>query len=615
MKVFYVKLVHSLKPSNPEGREDNMAPHPEPTAEKSEKSLNLLTALRKVLVFVKPYKVLIFLSLILAGIKAVQSLLIPMLALYVLDEKIIWTNSALLWGGIGAIFILVLFQINARYRMFMPELISQKVARDMRLKLYSHLQRLNSEFYQKHKSGEITSRVIYDISQASPIFASVYINLVYDVIQFVCVFTFLCWLHSGMTAIIVIFGIVYGFVVRRNLPKFRSAARRLTKRVGEMAGFLQERFLGMKIIQSYTNEAITEKAVKGELTEVYSTSVELVRLRSIFRSVAGFFPVGAGIVVLFFGTWLRMNGILELKELFAFYIALGPMFFVMERSADSSEKISHGIGSLDKVLKYLDAQPAIEDRPGIIAPETFSGEVAFEDVTFRYPGNVPAVVLDKMSFRIPAGKSIALVGASGSGKTTTADLISRFFDPQEGAIYFDGKDIRDLPVKWLRSQIGVVMQESILFSGSIRENLLIGKPSATTDEINTALDQACALEFVNELPQGIDDIIGERGCTLSGGQQQRLAIARAFLKDPKILILDEATSSLDSETEALVQEALERLMVGRTTVIIAHRLSTVKNVDKIIVLSKGKVKEMGTHEELLDKNGIYAMLCEHQLSS
>jgi subfamily B ATP-binding cassette protein MsbA len=381
-----------------------------------------------------------------------------------------------------------------------------------------------------------------------------------------------------------------------------------------MAGFLQERFLGMKIIQSYTNEAITEKAVKGELTEVYSTSVELVRLRSIFRSVAGFFPLGAGIVVLFFGTWLRMNGVLELKELFAFYMALGPIFFVMERSADSSEKISHGVGSLDKVLRYLDAQPAIENKKDAIIPEKFSGEIAFEDVSFRYPGNMPAIVLNKLSFRIQTGKSIALVGSSGSGKTTTADLISRFFDPQEGAIYFDGKDIRDLNVKWLRSQIGVVMQESILFSGTIRENLLIGKPGAKTEEIEKSLEQACALDFVNELPDKLNSIIGERGCTLSGGQQQRLAIARAFLKDPKILILDEATSSLDSETEALVQEALERLMIGRTSIIIAHRLSTVRNVDKIIVLNKGQVKETGTHEELLEQQGIYAMLCEHQLA-
>ena len=293
-------------------------------------------------------------------------------------------------------------------------------------------------------------------------------------------------------------------------------------------------------------------------------------------------------------------------------LVLGPIFFSLRRTGETIVQLGSSIGSLDRVFDFFDAQPSVKEEKVSVNLKSMDGHLEFKNVSFFYPQSDKQLVLNNILFSIDAGERVAFVGPSGAGKSTMMDLLSRFYDPSEGAILIDRVDIRKMSLEFLRRNIGIVMQDTILFSGTIAENLRIGKPDATDEEVIEALKNAYAREFVNQMPHGISSLVGERGTTLSGGQKQRLAIARVFLKNPKILVLDEATSALDSKSEYHVQQALHKLMQGRTTLIIAHRLATIKNVDQIYVLDNGEIVEHGTESELLSRNEIFKKLYEKQ---
>jgi subfamily B ATP-binding cassette protein MsbA len=338
----------------------------------------------------------------------------------------------------------------------------------------------------------------------------------------------------------------------------------------------------------------------------------MAKLQSFMSAVVQFMPELVRVLVVVIGIALISSSTMTVGDITGLILVLSPIFFSIRRTGETSAQLSTSIGALDRVFDFFDSQPSVVDVNNPVLPSQINGSIVFQNVCFHYPLDRETRVLDNMSFTIEAGKRVAFIGPSGAGKSTMMDLISRFYDPPSGKILVDNYDIRDLSLKFLRQNIGIVMQETILFSGSIAENMRIGKPEATEEEIVIALKNAYAWEFVSQMSNGINSFVGERGVNLSGGEKQRLAIARVFLKNPRILILDEATSALDAESEYFVQEALNSLMQDRTTLIIAHRLATVKDVDTIFVIDDGRITDKGSHTELLSRSNTFRSLYEKQ---
>jgi subfamily B ATP-binding cassette protein MsbA len=366
----------------------------------------------------------------------------------------------------------------------------------------------------------------------------------------------------------------------------------------------------MSVVKGFTREPQEAQLFAAHANKLLNKILYSVRYTAANEMMVGFVVHSAPVLVVWYGAYQILGGRLTVGELTQFLLYLGMFYFPLQRLSDLSVVLSNSLAAIDRIFEYFDTQPHVVERPGAQKLGECRGAIAFEGVTFGYEADNP--VLRDVSLAIAPGETIALVGPSGAGKTTFANLIPRFYDPNAGRLCIDGHDLRDLELASLRRHIGIVNQETILFSGTVQENLLLAKPDAGRDEILAALDAANAREFVEDLPEGLWTEIGERGTTLSGGQRQRLALARAFLKDPRILLLDEATSALDSRAERRIQQALARLLRGRTSIVIAHRLSTILNADRIVVLENGRVVDVGKHAELLARGGLYAQLYHEQ---
>ena len=484
---------------------------------------------------------------------------------------------------------------------------------ELRNKLYIHFHKLSLSFFNQHKSGELTSIVVNDVANMRQALTIGFQRIFVEPINIIA-FTALLFIISWKLALIAITIIPLAGLVIVNISRsIRRKSRRTAVKIAGITNIITETLTSMRVVKAFAMEDYEVDRFSNETRNYYNLIFRRARLRSLAPPITETMGVIIGVALLWVGGTEVLNAQGLTSEDFIRFILI--MFSGLQPIRSLSNvfaEIQIGAASAERVFVILDNQPTIVDEFDAVIIDTFEDKIQINDVSFKYESD--DTVLKNISFEIEKGSAVALVGSSGSGKSTLADLIPRFYDVNQGSIEIDGQDIRHVTLNSLRRLMGIVTQETILFNDTIKANIAYGQKDVNDKQVIAAATAANALEFIEELPEGLDTVIGEKGVKLSGGQRQRLAIARAIMKNPPILILDEATSALDIESERLVQEALGTLMTDRTVLVIAHRLSTVTNADKIIVLEKGQIKEMGTHKELIQKNGHYSNLYNVQFN-
>ena len=499
-------------------------------------------------------------------------------------------------------------------RTIIMEWVSQRILFDMRNQVFSHLQNLSMRFYDVQGTGQILSRVKEDVSSLRSLVTDTSIDILTDVMMFVTVVSIMFWWSWKLTLIsLLILPLVAGnylFFIGR----LRILWRHLRHRWADISTELYESVAGAKVVKAFHRENYQKRRVFHGMRQTLAWQIEIAKHRTAMGRISGFFQSFGTAIVLCYGGYLVIQGEFTVGTLVAYYQYLGRLYGPMMKLININTTIQEAMVSAERVFGLLDSQPTVDEVTDAIELPEVHGHVRFENVAFHYEPENP--VLHNISFDVKPDMMVALVGPSGCGKSTIANLIARFYDPTKGAIYIDDHDLRQITLKSLRNQIGIVLQDNFLFQGSVAENIQFGRLDATETEIVEASLAANAHQFVvEELQGGYEAEVGERGMRLSGGQKQRISIARTILRNPRILILDEATSDLDSESESLIQEALDRLMAGRTTFVIAHRLSTILKADMILVMKDGGILEKGTHEELLELDGLYASMYQKQFKT
>ncbi|MHB9106825.1 MAG: ABC transporter ATP-binding protein [Armatimonadota bacterium] len=489
----------------------------------------------------------------------------------------------------------------------------QRVIRDLRCDLYAHIQKLPHSFFDANRSGSLTSRIIGDVEAVQP-----FVNQ--TLIQ--------GWMNIGLIIIVlsiffsqnVALGLLsmvllpFHLLIQRALSwKVKENARAIRDRLAALSGSTQEKLAASTIVKAFTHEDDEVERFSEEADHLIDLGIRNSQLNGLSNAAVTSLNTLAPMLIIFVGGHMGLfgDGSLAIGTIVQFIMMQAQLYGPFERLNELQLVTANALGATDRIFGIFDTEPEIADRPNAVKAPHFTGEIEFCDITFTYPGNAKPIFTG-LSLRVPARATVALVGPSGGGKTTLINLVNRFYEWQEGEIRIDGRDLRDYTIYSLRYQIGLVTQEPVLFSGTLYDNILYGRPDASEAEVREAARRAYADEFIQRMEDGYETTIGERGVRLSGGQKQRVSIARAFLKDPAIIILDEATSALDSESERIVQQALEELMRDRTTLVIAHRLATVRHADRIAVIADGRVAELGTHDELLGQGGIYTLLCRQQ---
>ena len=496
-------------------------------------------------------------------------------------------------------------------RSYMAHVAGWGVVADARQHIYEHLQKLSLRFYEDKQTGQLMSRTVNDSDLFEQLIAHAVPDILVNVLMFAGV-TVVLGMLNWQLLLLSMLPIPFILVSMQAYAKrVRPAFRNRQKELADLNATLADNLSGIREIKAFTREDLEANRIGKHIQHYRDSLLRALRLMATFEPFVEFTSSLGTIVVIFFGGQLALSGQLRIEDLVAFFLYLDMFYQPIRVLSGSWEQIQQALAGGDRVEELLNEPIEVQDKSGSVTLDgRAKGALAFRDVRFRYSRG--DIVLDEISLDIPAGSVTALVGPTGVGKTTFASLIPRFYDVTSGAVTLDGRDIRDITLDSLRRQISIVLQDVFLFHGTVRDNILFGRPHATEAEMIEAAQIANAHEFIERLPDGYDTLIGERGVKLSGGQKQRLAIARAVLKDAPILILDEATSSVDTETELLIQQALERLMAGRTTLIIAHRLSTVRNADQIVVLEGRRIVQQGTHDELMAQEGLYKHLNEVQ---
>lgn len=576
-----------------------------------EKNSEFKNNIKHFLPYYKKYINVLILDLFCASLTTVCELVLPLIVRRI--TNIAASNIAALTTGFiirCGIIYLVLRIIDAAAYYYMASvghIMGARIETDLRTDLFDHLQKLSFSYYDNTKIGTLMSRItgdLFDITEfAHHCPEEFFIAGIKIIASFIILSTMNFWLTLIIFAIIPPMVIILTICNRRMRSGFRESRRK----IAELNSQVEDSLLGIRVVKSFTNEDIEKQKFAEGNIGFLNVKKKVYRYMGEFQSSTRFFDGAMYIIVVVAGAFFIRANAINAADLVAYLLFVNTLLTSIRRIVEFSEQFQRGMTGIERFTEIMDVKPEIVDSKNAVELNKVKGDITFDNVNFKY-SEENDMVLNNLSFNIPAGQNVALVGPSGAGKTTISALIPRFYDIISGSVLLDGKDIKNYTVKSLRNNIGIVQQDVYLFSGTIRENISYGRPGATEDDIIKAAELAGADEFISKLPEGYDTYVGERGVKLSGGQKQRISIARVFLKNPPVLILDEATSSLDNESEYLVQQSLTRLARGRTTLVIAHRLTTIKNSDKIIVLGKNKITEQGTHKELIDKKGDYYKL-------
>jgi len=567
-----------------------------------------LSMYRRLLRYVAPYRWNLVFATVLLVISTALGLVWPQVVQRVIDLGLRDEGflDLLILGLIG---VLLVRAVIDGFRQFVMAYTGEKVIFDLRMAIVRHMQSLSLSFFNRRKTGELMSHVTSDATLVHGVITQTIIQVLGQVLTLaggVAVIFFMNWRLALLTLVV---APPIALLGQRMGRRIRDLSREAQDAQGEAVGVLQEAIAEVRVVQAFTREEYEAARFHQKLLYTFNKTIERSRIAATMFPIIGFLGFFSSIVVLWYGGHEVARGEMTAGMLVAFLLYMNMVAGPVGMLAGQWTQVQQAFGAADRIFALLDTAPEIEDRPGAAALSPVRGEIRFEEVGFRYGAAGPEpMVLDGVTTTFQPGETTALVGPSGAGKTTLVNLVGRFYDPVAGRILVDGHDLRDVTIRSLREQIAVVPQEPILFADTIGENIRYGRLDATDAEIDAAAGSANATEFIARLPNGLATIVGERGVRLSVGQRQRIAIARALLRDSPILLLDEATSSLDNESEYLVQQALDRLMRGRTTIVIAHRLSTVERADRILVLDRGRIVEEGTHGELLTLGGLYHRL-------
>lgn len=568
-----------------------------------------MNTIKKFIHYYGPYKAVFFIDLICAAVISLVDLAYPQIlrtmtkTLFTQDKDIILHALPVI---AASLFVMYIVQSLCKYYVTCQgHMMGAKMERDMRRELFDHYQELSFSYYSRNNSGQMMSKLVSDLFDISEFAHHGPENLFISLVKIVGAFIFLFFINKKLALPLIILVIaMFVFSFRQN-AKMQETFMENRRKIGDVNASLQDTLSGIRVVQSFANEDIEREKFKK------SNEAFLVSKRDNYHCMGGFmssnlfFQGMMYLVTLVYGGYLIAQGEMQAADLAMYALYIGIFISPIQILVELVEMMQKGLSGFRRFLDVMETESEIRNADNAAELTDVKGHVRYDHVSFHYSDDETPVLSD-ISIDIPAGKSIALVGPSGSGKTTICSLLPRFYDVTGGSITVDGKDIRGLTLKSLRSQIGMVQQDVYLFDGTIKDNIAYGKPGASDEEIIKAAKCASIHDFIMELPDKYDTYVGERGTRLSGGQKQRISIARVFLKNPPILILDEATSALDNESERWIQKSLEELSKNRTTITIAHRLSTIRDADEIIVITEDGIAERGTHAELLEKNGLYA---------
>ena len=567
--------------------------------------------IKRMISYYKPYMGTFTTDMFFAFVDSLIALIIPLAVRYI-TSNIMEIKSE---GSLNRIFligsaliVLVMIQFGARFYITnIGHVMGAKMEYDMRAEIFSHYQKLSFSFYDEQKVGQLMSRITSDLFEISELLHHGPENLAISFIRIIGAFIILSRISIRLTVaafVLVPVMFVYAFYLNKRMKR---AFRENRAKIADINTQIEDNLSGIRVVKSFANEEIENEKFKEGNDGFLNAKKNSYFYMGFYHSGMNAFTMLINIVVIMTGGVMLIKDMVSVPDFIAFLLYINIFTDPIRTLIDFTEQFQNGYSGFERFVEILETQPDIKDAPNAVDLSDVKGDIVFDDVSFKYKDTAHRV-LRHINLEVHSGEYIALVGSSGGGKTTLCSLIPRFYDVTKGCIKIDGKDIRDIRLKSLRDNIGIVQQDVYLFAGTVYDNIRYGKPNATEEEIIEAAKSANAHDFIMELPKGYDTDIGQRGIKLSGGQKQRLSIARVFLKNPPILIFDEATSALDNESENIVKESLEKLAKNRTTFVIAHRLSTIRNAERILVLTENGIEESGTHDELIAKNGVYAQL-------
>lgn len=547
------------------------------------------------------------LAILVAFLFASVKFLIPQFSRYTIDVLIPQKQFTLLPVlAVSIVAFYGLYGIVNSFRVYLINVFGQKVIDSIRTDLYNHIQNLSTGFFVKNRTGNLMSCLVRDVDAVGNLFSSHLAELVIDIASILVLIAYMLSMDWQLAILVIVTWPFIVYIMRMSQNKLGVAYRELETQAAEVSNILQDTISSIQAIKSFGNEEYEIDRFAQCSRNYMDSNIQAIRRWSLVSPILNILNNISSIFVLVFGSWEVMLGKLTIGELTTFLMYVNLITKPFERFNGSIDIIQKAMAGAERIFEVLELEPEIKEKEDAIHLKSVRGSLRFEGVEFGYEAD--RKIVHHLSLDIQPGMKVALVGSSGAGKSTIAKLAARFYDPQQGRVLIDDRDLRDLTLKSLREHIGIVSQETLLLYGTVRDNIAYGKLDATDEEIEAAAKGAYAHDFIMDLPNGYNSIIGERGVKLSGGQKQRIAIARVLLKNPEFVILDEATSALDTESERMIQQSVETMLAGRTSLIIAHRLSTVQDVDRIVVLEKGQVVETGTHAELILAGGRYASL-------